>query len=115
MFSALGAAFVVFFKNMDDKFEDKRQQSENIRKYQQEIENLLKERPDLVAFQKNLEAQLDRVGTLDTPEGRANRAAFAFSLLREALLEFREGIEEYQNGLCDAFEGKRKPHLRLLK
>lgn len=100
---------------MDKIFEQKREQIEIIEKYQREIETLLRERPQLEAFQRNLEEQLNRIGSVDTEEGRANRVALVFSLLRDSLFEFREGLKDYQEGLSDALTGKQRLHLRLLK
>lgn len=100
---------------MDKIFEQKREQIEIIEKYQREIETLLRERPQLEAFQRNLEDQLNRIGSVDTEEGRANRVALVFSLLRDSLFELRGGLEDYQMGLSDALTGKQRPHLRLLK
>ena len=100
---------------MEDSFKNKNSQREKLEAFQLEIQKLLSERPELILFQQNLEAQLDKIGTIDTPEGRANRAALAFSLMRESFFKLREGLEEYQIGLTDALNRKTKPKLRIIK
>jgi hypothetical protein len=100
---------------MKNRLSDRKTQQEQIEKYQREIEALLAERPDLVSLQRSLEAQLDKIGSTETIQGRANRAALAFALMGASFLEFRDGLEEYQQDLCELLTGPTKPGLRLLK
>jgi hypothetical protein len=92
---------------MDTRFKERIELNAVIEKYQNEIDKLLVEAPELVSFQREVEARLDKVGDVRTVEGRLNRAALAFSMLRESFIKFRDGMEEYQRLLTVEFEANR--------
>lgn len=104
---------------MDKHFEERRIQLETIERYRQEIEKLLAEKPELAPLQRKIEDQLDKVGSVDSPEGRINRLALAFALMQESFVEFQQGLVDYQCGLADALGGEKKqvkkPTLSLVK
>lgn len=99
---------------MDYPFIDKKERQALIEHYQDEIRVLLEQRPDLIALQKEIEARLNKVGGLDSVEGRANRAAMAFSLMRESFSKLSSALANYQSDFADLLTQKRKPELRLI-
>jgi hypothetical protein len=89
---------------MDQRFKDRLDQNTLIEQYQAEIDRLLLESPELASFQREIEERLDKVGDLRTQEGRSNRAALMFSMLRDSFLKFRDGLEDYQKVLVHGIE-----------
>ncbi len=81
---------------MENIFLEKQKQQERIQFFQNEIEKLLQQRPELIPIQKELSQQLDKIGDLSSEEGRQNRATFAFSMMRESFLKMRESLLEFK-------------------
>lgn len=100
---------------MENYFNEKKAQSEIVEKFQKEIEVLLSERPELIPLQREIENKLDKIGKIDSPEGRSNRAALAFTLLREAFIEFKKGMADYSKALSQSTLPKKKTGLHLIK
>jgi hypothetical protein len=92
---------------MDTRFKEKLELNEFIEKTQNEIDKLLLESPGLGILQREIEERLDKVGDVRTLEGRINRSALMFSLLKESFAKFRDGLEDYQKDLADNLEAKK--------
>lgn len=92
---------------MDQRFKERIEQNALIEKYQNDIDTFLMQNPELASFQKGIEEQLDKIGDITTPEGRMNRSALMFSMLRDSFLKFSEGLDEYQKLLTQALETKK--------
>lgn len=101
---------------MDERFKERLEQNALIEQYQSEIDKLLIESPELALFQREIEERLDKVGDVRTLEGRINRAALMFSMLRDSFLKFRDGLEDYQKILAYGIEiQKNKSRLTVIE
>ena len=107
--------YIILKLLMENYFNEKKAQTERVDKFQKEIEKLLIERPELIPLQREIEIKLDKIGKIDSPEGRSNRAALAFALLREAFVEFKKGMVDYSEALSHPTLPKKKIGLHIIR
>ena len=76
---------------------------EKIKQLRKEINRLLEQKPELIPFQKQIDAELAKAGN-----NRHNRMAILENMMREKLKEMTNSLRDLQRSVLDLADGAKE-------